>query len=117
MTTETPLIVLLVEDDPSIREISAMILEEAGITVHTVSSGDEAEKWLETGKADVLFTDVRMPGKISGQDLATRHANMHVLVTSGEAKEQHDWLQASMAYLAKPYDRKSLLAAVTGVAA
>jgi len=117
MTTDHPLFVLLVEDDPSIREISAMILEDAGMTVHTVSSGDEAEKWLETGKADVLFTDVRMPGKISGQDLATRHADMHVLVTSGEAKEQHDWLQASMAYLAKPYDRKSLLAAVRDIAA
>jgi DNA-binding NtrC family response regulator len=117
MTADTPLFVLLVEDDPAIREISAMILEDAGMTVHTVSSGDEAEKWLETGKADVLFTDVRMPGKISGQDLATRHADMHVLVTSGEAKEQHEWLQASMAYLAKPYDRKSLLAAVKGIAA
>lgn len=119
MTTEKPIFVLLVEDEPSIREISAMILEDAGMTVHTVSSGDEAEKWLETGKSqtDVLFTDVRMPGKISGRDLATRHSDMHVLVTSGEAKEQHDWLQESMAYLAKPYDRKSLLAAVRGVAA
>jgi DNA-binding NtrC family response regulator len=119
MTTDKPLFVLIVEDDPAIREISAMILEDAGMTVHTVSSGDEAEKWLETGKSktDVLFTDVRMPGKISGQDLATRHSDMHVLVTSGEAKEQHDWLQEKMAYLAKPYDRKSLLAAVRDIAA
>lgn len=119
MTTEKPLFVLLVEDEPSIREISAMILEDAGMTVHTVSNGDDAETWLASGKtkADVLFTDVRMPGKISGKELATRHADMHVLVTSGEAKEQHDWLQASMGYLAKPYDRKSLLAAVRGVAA
>lgn len=117
MTTEKPLFVLLVEDDPAIREISAMILEDAGITVHTVSSGDEAERWLETGKADVLFTDVRMPGTITGQELATRHSDMHVLVTSGEAKEQHGWLQSGMAYLAKPYDRKTLLAAVRDIAA
>jgi len=119
MTTDKPLSVLLVEDDPAIREISAMILEDAGMTVHTVSSGDEAEKWLETGKSttDVLFTDVRMPGTISGQELATRHSDMHVLVTSGEAKEQHDWLLGNMAYLAKPYDRKTLLAAVRGIAA
>jgi DNA-binding NtrC family response regulator len=119
MTPEKPLFVLLVEDDAAIREISAMILEDAGMTVHTVSNGDEAEQWLETGKSktDVLFTDVRMPGKISGKDLATRHSDMHVLVTSGEAKEQHGWLQEKMAYLAKPYDRKSLLAAVRGIAA
>ncbi|WP_213949531.1 response regulator [Luteibacter sp. dw_328] len=117
MTQDKPLFVLLVEDDPAIREISAMILEDAGMTVHTASSGDEAERWLETGKADVLFTDVRMPGGISGQELATRHADMNVLVTSGEAKEQHAWLQASMGYLAKPYDRKALLAALRDVAA
>jgi DNA-binding response OmpR family regulator len=117
MTSEKPIFVLLVEDEPSIREISAMILEDAGMEVHTV--GDDAEKWLASGKAkaDVLFTDVRMPGTISGKELATRHADMHVLVTSGEAKEQHDWLQASMGYLAKPYDRKSLLAAVRDIAA
>ena len=35
----------------------------------------------------------------------------------GEAKEQHAWLQETMAYLAKPYDRKTLLAAVRGIAA
>ena len=122
MTTDKPLFVLLVEDDPAIREISAMILEDAGMTVHTVSSGDDAERWFEARKPDellpdVLFTDVRMPGGISGQELATRHSDMNVLVTSGEAKEQHEWLQASMGYLAKPYDRKALLAAVRGVAA
>ena len=95
MTTDRPLFVLLVEDDPTIRELSEMILVDAGMTVHTVSSGDAAERWFEDRKPDdllpdVLFTDVRMPGKISGQDLATRHSDMNVLVTSGESKEQHD---------------------------
>jgi two-component system phosphate regulon response regulator PhoB len=117
MTTEQPLVVLLVEDDDAIREITGMILEGDGHEVHAVANGDEAEAWLATGKADVLFTDVRMPGTITGKELATRHSDMHVLVTSGENKEQHDWLQPEMAYLAKPYDRKSLLAAVKAIAA
>ncbi|QWT18860.1 response regulator [Bacillus sp. NP157] len=115
MPTE-PLVVLLVEDDDTIREISAMILEGEGHVVHTAANGDAAERWLETGKADVLFTDVRMPGSVSGQELATRHSDMRVLVTSGEVREQHDWLSSRMEYLAKPYDRKSLLAAVGRVA-
>jgi DNA-binding response OmpR family regulator len=116
MTEKKHLFVLLVEDEPSIREITAMILEDDNMTVHTASSGDEAETWLETGKVDVLFTDINMPGKITGKELATRHSDMPVLVTSGEAQEQHGWLQEGMAYLAKPYDRRTLLAAVRGVA-
>ncbi|MGF6495987.1 DNA-binding NtrC family response regulator [Luteibacter sp. 621] len=112
-----PLVVLLVEDDDAIREISAMILEGEGHTVHTAQNGDEAERWLETGTADILFTDVRMPGMVSGQELAMRHADMRVLVASGELREQHDWLLPRMEYLAKPYDRKTLLATVARLAA
>ena len=117
MATERPLVVLLVEDDDSIRELSAMILEDAGHEVHAMSDADAAERWLETRTADVLFTDVRMPGRVSGEELALRHADMHVLVTSGEMREQHTWLPEGMNYLPKPYDRKSLLAAVGQAAA
>lgn len=117
MAIERPLVVLLVEDDDAIREITSMILEGAGHEVHAVPNGDAAEKWLETGKADVLFTDVRMPGRVTGEALAQRHADMHVLVTSGEAREQHGWLKEGMGYLPKPYDRRALLAALEQVAA
>lgn len=117
MATDRPLVVLLVEDDDAIRELSSMILEAAGHEVHAVPDGDAAEQWLETRKADVLFTDVRMPGKITGEQLALRHTDMHVLVTSGEMREQHTWLRNGMEYLPKPYDRKSLIAAVERAAA
>lgn len=110
MTTDRQRVILLVEDDDSIRELTAMVLEDAGYVVHTAPNGDAADAWLKTGTADVLFTDVRMPGAITGQLLATSHADMQVLVTSGESKEQHEWLLDSMEYLAKPYDRKTLLA-------
>jgi DNA-binding NtrC family response regulator len=117
MSTEhKKLVVLLVEDDDSIREISEMILE-GNYEVHAVRNGDEAEAWLRHRKPNLLFTDVRMPGKVSGQELATRHRDLPVLVTSGEAKEQHAWVEAPMGYLAKPYDRKTLLAAVQSLAA
>ncbi|NID17223.1 response regulator [Luteibacter yeojuensis] len=122
MATERPLVVLLVEDDDAIREISAMILEDAGHEVHAMPNGDAAERWLDARTPalfpDVLFTDVRMPGRVKGQDLALRHhVDMHVLVTSGEMRDQHPWLVEGMGYLPKPYDRKTLLAAVEGVAA
>lgn len=116
MSSDPKLVILLVEDDDAIRELTAMILE-GDYEVHTARNGDEAEAWLQTGKANLLFTDVRMPGTVSGQELATRHTDMPILVTSGEAKEQHAWVQDPMGYLAKPYDRKSLLAAVQKLAA
>ncbi|MGE7139289.1 response regulator [Luteibacter sp. NPDC031894] len=112
MATDRPLVVLLVEDDDAIRELTAMILEDAGHEVHAMPDGDAADRWLQAHRADVLFTDVRMPGTVSGRDLAERHADMHVLVTSGEMREQHAWLTDAMDYLPKPYDRKTLLAAV-----
>ncbi|URX63170.1 response regulator [Luteibacter anthropi] len=115
MTHPSPLVVLLVEDDDTIRELTAMLLEGDGHTVHTAPNADVAEAWLQTGKADVLFTDVRMPGTMTGQELALRHSDMPVLVTSGEHKDQHPWLTGGMRYLAKPYDRKTLVAALREV--
>lgn len=117
MSSERPLVVLIVEDDSAIRELSAMILEDAGHEVHAVRDGDAADAWLQQNEADLLFTDIRMPGRITGEELARRHAHMRVLVTSGEVKEQHPWLDERMVYLPKPYDRKALLAAVRQLAA
>jgi len=116
MTTDRALVILLVEDDDSIRELTAMVLEDKGYEVHTAQNGDIASEWLGRNKADLLFTDVRMPGKVTGQLLALSHSDMPVLVTSGEAKEQHDWLLDGMEYLSKPYDRKSLLSAIERLA-
>ncbi|MDR6938227.1 MULTISPECIES: response regulator [unclassified Luteibacter] len=117
MSSQPLPVVLLVEDDDAIRDLSEMILDMEGYEVHSVRNGDEAEHWLATGKADVLFTDINMPGRIGGQELAIRHHDMRVLVTSGEAPEQHDWLRPGMRYLAKPYDRKTLLNAIRDLAA
>ncbi|MDF3982553.1 response regulator [Luteibacter sp. PPL201] len=107
--------ILLVEDDDTIRELTAMILEGEGHDVHAAANGDAAETWLQTQTPAVLFTDLRMPGTLSGRDLAERHRDIPVLVTSGEAREQHDWLTPGMEYLSKPYDRKTLIAALARV--
>ncbi|MEX1829805.1 response regulator [Luteibacter sp. CQ10] len=103
--------ILIVEDDDAIRELTAMLLEGEH-AVHTARNGDEAAAWLDSNTPHVLFTDIRMPGKVTGQELAMRYwdSDVRVLVTSGERREDHPWLPAGMKYLAKPYDRRSLLA-------
>ena len=80
-------IVLLVEDEPAVRRLVRVMLEQAGYTVREACDGDEALTLAETGvEIDLLLTDVLMPG-MSGRVLAERLQallpDMRVLFTSG----------------------------------
>jgi CheY-like chemotaxis protein len=69
--TET---ILLVEDDPALREMAAALLGRLGYTVLTAANGLEALNVTHqraTGHIDLLFTDVVMP-HMSGKELADR---------------------------------------------
>lgn len=65
--------VLLVEDDPLIREFVVEALREAGYHVIHASTGEEALAWCERRVADVLVTDVRLPGQVDGWQIAERY--------------------------------------------
>jgi two-component system, cell cycle sensor histidine kinase and response regulator CckA len=83
--TET---LLLVEDNDSVRQVSAEALRRRGYTVHEARNGDEALQWIEraTTMPNLLVTDIVMPG-IGGTQLATkileRAPGMRVLYMSG----------------------------------
>ncbi|WP_109107239.1 ATP-binding protein [Azospirillum sp. TSO35-2] len=62
--------VLVVEDDPIVALTVGSALEEAGFTVTRAATADEALPLLEAGGIDLLFSDVVMPGSMSGVDLA-----------------------------------------------
>ena len=69
--TET---ILLVEDDPALREMAAALLDRLGYTVLTAANGLEALNLTHqraTGHIDLLFTDVVMP-HMSGKELSDR---------------------------------------------
>ena len=64
-------VVLFVEDEPLVRESVIPELEDAGFEVITAENGDDASCILrEIGRIDLLLTDIRMPGRINGWDLA-----------------------------------------------
>jgi CheY-like chemotaxis protein len=65
--------VLLVEDDPLIREFVVEALREAGYHVIHASTGEEALTWCQRHVTDVLVTDVRLPGRVDGWQLAERY--------------------------------------------
>jgi len=67
-----PVSVLLVEDDPLIREFVVEALRDAGYHVIHASTGEEALEWCKRHVADVLVTDVRLPGQVDGWQIAER---------------------------------------------
>jgi response regulator RpfG family c-di-GMP phosphodiesterase len=70
--SEPPVSVLLVEDEPLIREFVVEALRDAGYHVIHASTGEEALDLCKRHVADVLVTDVRLPGNIDGWQIAER---------------------------------------------
>lgn len=66
-----PVSVLVVDDEPGIRQATARFLNRSGIQVRAVSDGAEALRALRTQAFDVILCDVRMPG-MNGRDFLTR---------------------------------------------
>ena len=60
--------VLIVDDEPAIREVLEMILQEWGYEVRLASDGAEAKDTVEGYEPDIVISDVVMP-QLSGLDL------------------------------------------------
>jgi CheY-like chemotaxis protein len=54
--------VLVVDDDPFVRDVIAMILDGLGYAVTATGDGFEALRWLETEPYDLVISDLKMPG-------------------------------------------------------
>jgi len=67
----SPLRILTVDDDASLRQVMAMQLEEMGYAALSASSGAEALQWLASEPVSLVITDFRMPG-MNGLELLER---------------------------------------------
>jgi CheY-like chemotaxis protein len=115
---------MVVEDESSVREMTAMVLRRAGFEVHPVADGAEALQRLSELDApmDVLVTDVVMPG-MSGIELAEkvldRYPTAGVVLLSGYTAETLDLervVSRGAIFLTKPVPSDELLAAVASAA-
>lgn len=114
--------VLVVEDDPRVRNYSAEALRELGYTVVVAGNGAAALKMIDAGqKVDLLFTDVVMP-EMSGRQLADlavqRLAGLRVLYTTGythNAIVHNGILDPGTELLQKPFSLEELAAKVRKV--
>jgi CheY-like chemotaxis protein len=113
--------IFVVEDDEAVRGLVTEILSHHGYRVIDASSGDAALKlWPEIREeVDVLLTDMVMPGKLSGLDLArkltTDRSDLLVIYTSGYSRELFSGevpLEEGRNYLPKPYLTAKLLAII-----
>ena len=103
--------ILVVEDDPMVRDFAVRRLERLGYAVVTADSGQQALDVLIAGKAvDLLFTDVIMPGGLDGAQLADRarrlRPDLPILFTSGYTENAailHGRLDPGRQLLQKPY--------------
>jgi CheY-like chemotaxis protein len=106
-------VILVVEDDRSVRRLVCSHLRVLGYEVVEAESGVEAlALWdAQRRKVDLLLTDMVMPGGLSGLDLVEQlsHRNplLQAIITSGydpERTEPEQLARRGIAFLPKPYD-------------
>ena len=101
-------LVLVVDDDAEVLQVTAEILETLGYRVLTVGTAPEALEQLQrNSEISVLFTDIRMPN-IGGEGLAgiaaTWRPDIRVVLTSGFGRPRGD-----SEFLPKPYRAADLI--------
>jgi CheY-like chemotaxis protein len=113
-------VVLLVEDEPLVRALGARMLHRLGYLVLEAEDGEKALAIAASDRTiDLLFTDVMLPGQLTGpviaREVVTRRPDIRVLFASGYSREMIE-LGAqngmSVQFLSKPYDRAKLAKAV-----
>jgi DNA-binding NtrC family response regulator len=104
--------VLIVEDDVFERMGASDMFMDAGYRVLEAGTADEALRLFEADPGiGLLFTDVSMPGSMSGADLArqvaTRWPGIGIILASGRPRP--DRLSPRMRFHAKPYEPTAIL--------
>ena len=116
--------ILVVEDDPLVRDNVVMQLASLGYKTLEAATGTEALRMIDGngGGIDLLFTDVVIPGGMNGRQLAdeitNKHPSIKVLYTSGSTQNaivHQGRLDPGVLLLGKPY-RKADLARMVRVA-
>lgn len=109
--------ILLVEDEPLIREIMAESLEDAGFAVIQASTGDEAISVIQSNVVTItaLVTDFHMPGSADGADVAfcirQKWPDLPVVIASGRPDIMKlSWKEENgYRLLRKPYGPRQLI--------
>jgi two-component system chemotaxis response regulator CheY len=112
--------ILIVDDSPSLRQMVAMTLEEAGYAVMQGADGKDALGKLGSKRVDLIITDLNMPvmdGITFIKQIRTRAESKFtpilMLTTESAAEKKAEGKAAgATAWIVKPFERAKLLQAV-----
>lgn len=109
--------ILIVDDDPNIRELAGHFLRNEGFDIHEAGDGEEALRVLESVKADMVILDIMMPN-MDGWELcrelrAFYDCPLLMLTAKGETSQKVKGFDLGTDdYLVKPFEPAELVARV-----
>jgi signal transduction histidine kinase/FixJ family two-component response regulator len=114
--------ILVVEDDPDVLSLTVDMLKGLGYVVSTAANAKAALQQLRSRKPiDLMFTDVVMPGGMSGVQLARLASEIRpqlgILLTSGYVGDKSPIAENEFPLIDKPYERATLAAKLRQVLA
>ncbi len=112
--------ILLVDDEPGLRQAVQAYLEDSGFTVTTAANAQAAWELLQQQKPDLIVSDIMMP-QVSGyeflrqlrQDVRFQHLPVVFLTARGMTKDRIAGFRAGVdGYIPKPFDPEELVAVI-----
>jgi two-component system OmpR family response regulator len=112
--------ILIVDDDPHIRELLSVLLRNEGYEIHEAEDGLKALSLLETIKVDMVILDIMMPN-MNGWELSLEVRKQYdlpmlMLTAKGETMQKVKGFEhGTDDYLVKPFEPQELLVRVKAV--
>ena len=110
--------VLVVDDEPTVREVVARYLERDGYTVREVADGDEVAEAIETFRPDLIVLDVMLPHRSGLDVLRDVGSRVPVILLTARTDETDRVLGLELGaddYVVKPFSPRELVARVRSV--
>ena len=102
--------ILVVEDDPSLRELTASAIQDMGFSVRSAASAEAADQWMSSGELDVVLLDIDLP-RINGVEFLewalARQPEVSVIMLTGLDDPELALRcldHGARTYLVKPFD-------------
>jgi DNA-binding response OmpR family regulator len=110
--------ILVVDDEPTVREVVAQYLQRDGYDVQAIERGDEVEAAIESFQPDLVVLDIMLPGG-SGLDVLRRgNHKVPVILLTARVEESDRILGLELGaddYVTKPFSPRELVARVRSV--
>ena len=112
--------ILVVDDDPELRDLTQEYLEKNGFSVQTVESGEAMDRYLLESSADLMILDLMLPGE-HGLAIAQRikkKTAIPIIIVSAQGDDVDRIVGLEIGaddYLPKPFNPRELLARIRAV--